>query len=79
MKKKIPLTQMKCGQSGIVVEIQGGINATHSIEALGIRRGVKLRKVCAMLLRGPVTVQVANMHVGIGFGRASKIIMEVEG
>ena len=76
--RRIDLTQMKVGEAGIVVEIQGGYGLIRRIEALGIRRGKRITKLSSQLWRGPITVGVDNLQVAIGFGMARKIIVEAE-
>ena len=56
-EKQIPLSQMETGQSGTVVQIQGGRGLVNRLNALGIRPGQKITKVSSMLMRGPVTIQ----------------------
>jgi len=73
--KAMDLTQMKVGQVGTVVEIQGGHGLTRRLQALGIRVGVRIIKVSSQIMRGPVTVQIGNSRVAIGFGMARKIIV----
>ena len=75
--KHLPLNRMEAGQSGIVVQIQGGRGLTNRLSALGIRPGQRITKVSSMFMRGPVTIQVGNAQVAIGFGMASKIIVEL--
>ena len=77
--KCINLTQMKRGQSGNVAGIQGGMGVTRRLESMGIRVGNKIVKVSSMFLRGPVTVDVGSTQLSIGYGMASKIIVEVQG
>ena len=72
-----PLSDLKPGQSGIVVEIQGGHGLINRLSSLGIRPGQKITKVSSMLMRGPVTIQVGNAQVAIGFGMANKIIVKL--
>jgi ferrous iron transport protein A len=72
---KVTLAQLKNGQSGTVVEIQGGHRMTDRLNALGIVPGKKITKTSAMLMRGPVTVEVDRAVVAIGFGMASRIMM----
>ncbi|MFC1955532.1 ferrous iron transport protein A [Chloroflexota bacterium] len=76
--KLVPLRLMQSGQSGRIVQIQGGHGLVNRLNALGIRPGKKITKVGAMLMRGPVTIKVGNGQVAIGFGMANKIIIEVE-
>ena len=79
---KIPypsLASLKKGQQGRVVAIQGGRGMACRLESLGIRPGCRFTKVSNSLFRGPVTVQVGNSRVAIGFGMASRILVEVNG
>ncbi len=75
-KKQVSLSKMPSGQSGSVVQIEGGHGLINRLSALGIRPGQKVTKVSSMFLRGPVTIQVGNTQVAIGFGMAKKIIVE---
>ena len=76
--RQITLRQMRAGQSGTVVYIEGGHGLVNRLNALGIRPGKKITKVSSMLMRGPVTVQLGNAKVAIGFGMANKIIVELD-
>ena len=76
--KLVTLRQMQPGQSGKVVQVQGGYGLVNRLSALGIRPGKRITKVSSMLMRGPVTIQSGNTQVAVGFGMANKIIVEVE-
>jgi len=75
--KHVPLSRMEAGQSGIVVQIQGGQGMINRLGALGIRPGRRVTKVGSMFMRGPVTVQVGNARVAIGFGMAKRIVVDL--
>ena len=75
--KQIPLSQMEVGQSGIVIQIQGGHGLANRLSALGIRPGQRVTKVSSMFMRGPVTIQAGNTQVAIGFGMARRILVEI--
>ena len=75
--EKLTLARMPTGQGGMVVEIRGGHGLVNRLNALGIRPGRRLNKVGSMFMRGPVTVQVDRAQVAIGFGMASRIIVEL--
>lgn len=77
-RKQMTLTQMRTGQSGIVVQIQGGHGMVNRLSALGIRPGKRITKVSGGLMRGPVTVQIDGAQVAIGFGMARRITAELE-
>ena len=74
----LDLTQLKTGQRGTIIEIQGGLGLTKRLESMGIRAGKKISKVGAQFWRGPQIVKVYNSQVAIGFGMAKKITVEVE-
>jgi len=74
----VDLTQLQGGESGVVMDIQGGYGLTRRLESLGIRVGKKVTKVSSQLMRGPVTVRIDNSEVAIGFGMAKKILVEKE-
>jgi len=78
MVERIPLTDMKTGESGTVVAILGGWGVHNRLRALGIRPGVKLTKVSAVSARGPVVVQAGGTQASFGFGVSYKIIMQVD-
>jgi len=70
---------MRPGQRGKVVELQGGHGLVSRLSALGIRPGKRMTKVSSMLMRGPITIQLDNTQIALGFGMANKIIIEIEG
>ena len=76
-EKHVPLSRMDAGQSGKVVQIQGGQGMVDRLGALGIRPGRRITKISSMFMRGPVTVQVGNARVAIGFGMAKRIVVDL--
>lgn len=75
--REIALSKMKSGESGIVIQIQGGKGIINRLSALGIRVGQRITKISSMLLRGPVTVQVGNSQIALGYGMANKVIVRI--
>ena len=74
----VNLAQLNAGQTGVVVEFQGGYGLVRRMETMGIRIGKRVTKVSSMFMRGPVTIQVDNTQVALGFGMASKVIVRKE-
>lgn len=72
------LIEMRPGDEGIVVDIKGGYGFLRRLEYLGVRVGVKIKKVSSQFLRGPVIIQVGNTQVALGYGMASKILLKEE-
>lgn len=77
-KKQITLSKMQRGQSGRVVQIEGGRGMVNRLAALGIMPGKKITKISSMLMHGPVTIEVDRAQVAIGFGMAKRIIIELD-
>jgi ferrous iron transport protein A len=75
--RNAPLSRIEAGQSGIVVEVLGGQGMINRLSALGIRPGKRITKVSSMFMRGPVTVQVGNARIAIGFGMAKRIVVDL--
>jgi ferrous iron transport protein A len=69
---------MQRGQSGRVLQIEGGRGMVNRLSALGIMPGKKITKISSMLMRGPVTIEVDRVQVAIGFGMANRIIIELD-
>jgi len=69
---------MQIGQSGVVVQIQGGHGLVNRLNSLGIRSGKRITKTSSMIMRGPVTIEVDRAQVAIGFGMARRIIVELD-
>ncbi len=77
-KKQITVARMQEGQAGKVVQISGGHGLINRLDALGIRPGKRITKISSMFMRGPVTIQIDNTQVAIGFGMTNKIIVELD-
>jgi len=77
-KKLVYLSGMHANQSGRVVRIEGGAGLVSRLSAMGIRPGRKITKLSSMLLRGPVFTQAGSTRLAIGFGMASKILVELD-
>ena len=75
--KQITLARMQTGQSGIVVQVQGGHGMVNRLSALGIRPGKRVTKVSSGFMRGPVIVQVDRAQVAVGFGMANRVTVEL--
>ena len=76
--KQITLVRMQIGQSGVVVQIQGGHGLVNRLNSLGIRPSKRITKISSMIMRGPVTIEVDRTQVAIGFGMARRIIIELD-
>jgi len=77
-RKIVHLTHMPSGESGVVAEIRGGHGAVRRLEALGLRIGEEITKISAQFLRGPVTIKVGQTSLALGYGMASKVMVEVK-
>ena len=76
---RVSLVQMKSGQKGRIVEIDGGYGLARKLEALGIRTGKEITKISGQLMRGPVLFQHNHTQAAVGFGMASRVLVEISG
>ena len=74
---RLSLVQMRPGQKGRIVEINGGYGMARKLEALGIRTGKEITKISEQLMRGPVLLQQDQTQAAMGFGMASRVLVEV--
>jgi len=77
--KRVSLVQMRSGQRGRIVVIDGGYGLARKLDALGIRVGKEVTKISAQLMRGPVLLRQDNTQAALGFGMASKVLVELNG
>lgn len=70
------LTEMHAGETGKVVEVNGGYGFKKRLEAMGIRPGMKITKISGQIMRGPVIVKVGTTQIAIGFGMARRVVIE---
>lgn len=75
--ENVDLTLLQEGESGVVVDIQGGYGLVRRLESMGIRVGKKVTKVSSQFMRGPITLRIDNYQVALGFGMARKIMVRV--
>ena len=74
---RVSLVQMRSGQKGRIVEINGGYGLARKLETLGIRTGKEITKISEQLMRGPVLLQQNHTQAAVGFGMASKVLVEI--
>ena len=72
------LSELKPGESGVVVEIQGGFGLVRNLEGLGIRVGKKVTKISAQFWRGPQVIKIDNMQIALGFGMSRRIFLKAQ-
>ncbi len=75
--KTVSLAEMKTGQSGRVKKIYGGRGMVARLQALGLYPGKEVTKLSAFFQKGPVVVEIDRSRVAMGYGRASRIFVEV--
>ncbi len=78
MTKIISLVEMRVNEIGKIVEIQGGHGMAQRLETLGVRTGKEAKKLSGQFMRGPILIQAGNTQVGIGFGMARRVLVEVD-
>ncbi|PIU83229.1 MAG: ferrous iron transport protein A [Elusimicrobia bacterium CG06_land_8_20_14_3_00_38_11] len=61
-----------------VVKIEGGAGFQKKLESLGLRLGVKIKKLSSSVFGGPVVIRAGRTNIAIGKGIASKIFVEIK-
>ena len=79
MGNRISLARMRAGQKGKIIRISGGHGIAGKLEALGIRQGQEIKKISDQWMKGPILLQHGNSQVALGFGMASKVLVEITG
>jgi ferrous iron transport protein A len=74
----ISLACMDAGRSGVVYSIQGGYGITSSIKSLGITPGKRITRITPVPIQGPITIGMDEVTVVVGFGIASRIMVQME-
>ncbi|MBN1388674.1 MAG: ferrous iron transport protein A [Bacteroidales bacterium] len=73
----IALTNMPVGKKGIIKDIDGGYGITHNLDVMGIHTGIEVTKVSKQWMRGPVTIRIGNNEIALGYGMATRIMVEL--
>lgn len=74
----ISLDKMPAGRNGIITDVQGGHGIVQKMNVLGIRPGKEITKISNQLMKGPIIIRSGNTEIAIGYGMASKIMVEVK-
>ncbi len=72
------LKDLRTGEGGTIVNIDGGRGMVNRLVALGVRPGRKIVKLNSGFMHGPVTIEVDRTQIAIGFGMAVRIQVEVD-
>ncbi|MGD0340465.1 MAG: FeoA family protein [Bacteroidales bacterium] len=72
------LTDIKDGQSGIIVSINGGKTLIKRLADLGLSTGTEIKIIGRTLFSGPLQIEVCGSRLVIGSGLASKIIVKLK-
>ena len=72
------LNDLGAGEGGTIIRINGGVGMVNRLAAMDIRPGTIITKLNSGLMQGPVTTEVNRTQIAIGFGIASRILVEVE-
>ena len=78
IKNKASLTELKDGQSGMILSVTGGKNLIKRLADLGLTSGTEITILRRTLFSGPVQVEVAGSRLVLGMGLAAKIIVELK-
>lgn len=72
----VSLVQLRAGQSGKVVSIEGGMGFQNKLNNLGVREGVVVKKQTGVFAQGPLVIRIGSTEVALGRGMASRVMVE---
>jgi ferrous iron transport protein A len=72
------LNELDDGQTAYIVSVLGGRNLTKRLADLGITSGTEVKIIRRTLFSGPLQVEVAGSRLVLGWGLASKILVELK-
>lgn len=72
----VSLADLPAGAGGKIVDINAGARLRRRLEAMGLRLGSEVTKICGLPLNGPVVVQARATRIGLGHGMAGKVMVE---
>ena len=75
-KDNTALTDLEDGQTGIIVSIAGGKEASKRLADLGLNPGTEIKVIGRIMFSGPVQIEVCGSKLVLGKGLASKILIE---
>ena len=70
----VRLSQMREGEKGIVVDVQGGYRARQRLLGMGIAPGVKIVVIKAGF-PGPYIIALGSTRLALGRGIANRVIV----
>jgi len=70
------LVNLSPGEHGVVRKIRGGQGTRRNLENLGVREGTGIKVISRHFKGGPVVIMSGSTRVAIGFGMASKVLVE---
>ncbi len=77
-EKTVILTEVKEGQTGIIVSVLSGRKLLKRLADLGITTGTEIKVSRKSLFSGPVQIEVCGSKLVLGRGLASKILVEAK-
>lgn len=72
------LTEIKLNEELIVAKIDGGHHFKEKADALGLRTGVKIKKLSTQVFGGPITVKIGSTKIALGYRMAKRIFVQVK-
>jgi Fe2+ transport system protein FeoA len=68
---------MDAGYSGVVHNIQRGYGIMSTMKSLGVIPGKRIARITPER-NGPITIEMDKVHVMVGFGMASRIVIDFD-
>jgi ferrous iron transport protein A len=77
IKEEKYLSDLKDGQTGVIISVHGGRNLIKRLADLGLNSGTEIRVLRMTLFSGPVQIEACGSRLVLGRGLASKILVGI--
>ncbi len=70
------LIDLKKEEKGVIISFNGGKEMSKRLMDMGIRTGKTISRVSSQILRGPVILSIDGRQTAVGWGMASRVMVE---
>ncbi|HOO77427.1 MAG TPA: FeoA family protein [bacterium] len=72
----IRLTELRDGETALVVGFEEGAGGAARVAAMGLRVGKTVTKISGMPFKGPIVVQVGGTRIALGHRMGARVLVE---
>jgi ferrous iron transport protein A len=78
IKEEKYLSELKDGQRGVIISVDGGKMVVKRLADLGLNSGTEIRVLRMTWFSGPVQIEACGSRLVLGRGLASRILVGID-